>query len=411
MMSFLSPLLAWGALLGLIPIIIHLLNRRKFRRVDWAPMRYLKLTVQRNRRRIQVEQLLLLLLRVAAIVLLFFYLARPVVNPTGLEGWLGSGGRSSQVVLIDDSLSMGYGGGASPAFRQAKETAAALVAAARPQDRFTVLAASAPKAPVIHEVEGTRREDLAGGVAAIPQSAVHASWPLVFEGVDEVLRSCTYPTRQLTILTDLRKAGWDAGVAPVASRWEEQGVRVRIVDVGAEDSVNVALRSINPLDRTILAGAESRWEAEVRNDSPRLLSGVKAILKVDDKPTEVRLPEIAPGQSARIPLTVQFPGVGPHDLSFQLPEDGLPGDNQRWAAVPVKDSLLVRLVDGDPSTEPFGSEVDYLAAPMSIGVGAAEAWRVEVVNDVDFLNPRLDPPDVLVLANVAAPRPSRPIAS
>src|SRR6516165_11244773 len=101
--TFLTPLLAWGMLLGVIPIIIHLLNRRRFRWVEWAPMRYLKLTIQRNRRRIELEQLLLLLLRIALPVVLFFYLARPVVNPTGLEQWLG-GGRSSQVVLIDDSL-------------------------------------------------------------------------------------------------------------------------------------------------------------------------------------------------------------------------------------------------------------------------------------------------------------------
>ena len=42
--------------------------------------------------------------RIALIVLLFFYLARPLLNPTGLETWLGSGGRTSQVVLLDDSL-------------------------------------------------------------------------------------------------------------------------------------------------------------------------------------------------------------------------------------------------------------------------------------------------------------------
>src|SRR5262245_51838271 len=107
-MTFLSPLLIWGTVLGAIPLIIHLLNRRRFRRVDWAPMHYLKLTIQRNRRRIQIEQLLLLLLRIALPILLFFFLARPVINPTGLEGWLGGGGRSSQVVLVDDSLSMGY---------------------------------------------------------------------------------------------------------------------------------------------------------------------------------------------------------------------------------------------------------------------------------------------------------------
>ena len=47
MLTFLSPLLIWGTLLGAIPIIIHLLNRRRFRRVEWAPMHYLRLTIQR----------------------------------------------------------------------------------------------------------------------------------------------------------------------------------------------------------------------------------------------------------------------------------------------------------------------------------------------------------------------------
>ena len=56
-MTFLSPLLIWGTLLGAIPIIIHLLNRRRFRRVEWAPMRYLKLTIQRNRRRNETRSL------------------------------------------------------------------------------------------------------------------------------------------------------------------------------------------------------------------------------------------------------------------------------------------------------------------------------------------------------------------
>ena len=143
-MTFLTPLLAWGMLLGAIPIIIHLLNRRRFRRVEWAPMRYLKLTIQRNRRRIQIEELLLLLMRIAALVLLFFFLARPVLNPTGLERWLGSGGRSSQVVVVDDSMSMGYAAGDASAFQRARETAAALLAAARPQDRCTIATTSAP---------------------------------------------------------------------------------------------------------------------------------------------------------------------------------------------------------------------------------------------------------------------------
>ena len=178
MMAFLSPLLVWGTLLGAIPLIIHLLNRRRFRRVEWAPMRYLKLTIQRNRRRVQIEQLLLLLLRIALPVLLFLFLARPVLRPTGLERWLGSGGRSSQVVLIDDSLSMGYAAGEAPAFGRAREMAAALLASVRPQDRCTIVTTSAPRTPVLHEVEGSRREDLSGAALGVPLTATHSAWPI-----------------------------------------------------------------------------------------------------------------------------------------------------------------------------------------------------------------------------------------
>jgi hypothetical protein len=403
MFNFLSPLLIWGTLLGAIPLIIHLMNRRRFRRVEWAPMRYLKMTIRRNRRRIQIEQLLLLLVRIALPVLLFFFLARPVLHPTGLERWAFGGGRASQVVLIDDSLSMGYSSAGPPAFQRAREVAGALLMAAQPQDRCTLVAASAPRTPIFHEVEGSRREEFAAEALSLPLTESHAAWPTVLAGVDEVVQSCTYPTRHLTIITDLRKSGWAEGVGAIARRWREQGVRVRVVDVGEDSTANVALVSMTPLDRTILASAETHWEAVVRNDSPRVLNRAKAVLRVDDRPTELTLPEIPPHQSAKIPLTVRFPVPGMHDLSLQLPEDELGGDNQHWAAVPVKDTLLIRLVDGEPSSVPFGSEVDYLAAPLSIGVGDAEAWRVEVVQEEDFLSPRLEPADVIVLANVAAP--------
>jgi len=59
-MQFLAPLLLTGTVLATAPIIIHLLNRRRFIRVDWAPMEYLKLTLKTNKRRLKLEQWLLL---------------------------------------------------------------------------------------------------------------------------------------------------------------------------------------------------------------------------------------------------------------------------------------------------------------------------------------------------------------
>ncbi|WP_152049490.1 BatA domain-containing protein [Tautonia marina] len=409
MMTFLTPLLLWGTLLGAVPLIIHLLNRRRFRRVDWAPMRLLKLTVRRNRRRLQIEQWLLLLLRIALPILLFLMLARPILDPTGLEGWAGPGSRTSRIVLVDDSLSMGYVGEGPPAFQQAREVAAALLSQARPQDRCSLVTTSMPGVPVLLEVEGSRQDELANAALGLSPTETHTAWPAVFEGLNGVLESCTFPTQQLTIITDLRRSGWDEGVGPIARAWQERGLVVRIVDVGddGDRAGNLAVEALEPMDRTILADAESRWEATIRNDSPRTIAGVSAILRVDDAPTEFPLPEIAPNSVARVPITVRFPGPGPHDLAIELPEDSMPGDNRRWAAVEVKEALRIRLVDGEPSSEPFGGEVDYLAAPLSIGVGDADAWRVEVVQEDDFLSNRLELPDVLILANVAAPTPEQ----
>ena len=244
----------WGTLLGAIPLIIHLLNRRRFRRVEWAPMHYLKLTIQRNRRRIQLEELLLLLLRIALAGVVVLFLARPIINPTGLEQWLGTGGRSSQVMLIDDSMSMGYTAGDAAAFQRALQSAAALLASIRPQDHCTVGTTSSPRAPVIHDVEGSRRDEISAAVASVPLTATHAAWPACARGSRRGLTLVVYPTRQLTIVTDLCKSGWDAGTQAISRKWKEQNVRVRIVDVGSDEAANVSLQGLVPSDRTILAG-------------------------------------------------------------------------------------------------------------------------------------------------------------
>ena len=54
-MSFLAPWMLFALVLASAPIIIHLLNRRRFLRVDWAPMKYLKLTLKSNRRRLRLH--------------------------------------------------------------------------------------------------------------------------------------------------------------------------------------------------------------------------------------------------------------------------------------------------------------------------------------------------------------------
>src|SRR5215470_7050749 len=98
-----------------IPIIIHLLNRRRFRIVEWAAMRFLLAAQRKNSRRMRLEQLLLLVAR--CLILLLTALAMMAVtpwaeamwraiNPTGGTSRSASGTRTHKVLVLDGSFSM-----------------------------------------------------------------------------------------------------------------------------------------------------------------------------------------------------------------------------------------------------------------------------------------------------------------
>ena len=72
---------AYDALLVATPIIIHLINRIRFRRVDWAAMEFLLKAQKRMRRRKILGQLILLLLRCLLVFLVGILLARFLGSP------------------------------------------------------------------------------------------------------------------------------------------------------------------------------------------------------------------------------------------------------------------------------------------------------------------------------------------
>lgn len=401
-LTFLNAPLLWGLALASIPLIIHLLFRRRFRQVDWAPMKYLKLTIQRNRRRIQLEQLLLLLLRTALLILLVSIVARPVLNAAGLSRWLGGETRTSQIVLLDNSLSMGLTTAGKSTFERAKEFALQTLADVGPHDRFTLAVTSQVKSPVLREVDLSDRTATQDLLRNLQLTETFTAWTSVLNGLDELVQSSTFPTRAVTIITDLRRAGWD-GELKLPENWNSARLKVRIIDVGAAAATRqVALDSLVPSDRLALVGTPVRWDAAIRNLSDTSLENLEATWFIDGKPNEITLPAIGPGETVTVPMTALFQEPGLHHVSLRLPSDDLPGDNQRWDVVPVRENLRLLLVDGEPSSEPFQGELDFVNLALSLAIGESKAFQVELATDADWTMAAKTDPDLIVLANVAS---------
>lgn len=412
-LTFLNQPLLWGLALAAIPVLIHLLFRRRFRRVEWAPMHYLKLSIQRNRRRVRLEQLLLLLLRTLLILLLFFMVARPVMHAAGLGKWLGGRSRTSQVLIIDDSLSMAYRDGGRSAFDRAKELAVSLLDGIGPKDRFTLLLASQPKQPLLREVELVSRDDATQLIAKLTPADVFVSWETVMEAVDQLFQSGSYPIRDVALITDLRRSGWDDTVRPFGERWSSSQVEMRIFDAGSDNTANVSLTELKQMERLAMAGAAVPFEATVHNAGQSELVNADATWTVDGKPTLVHLPTIAAGETARVPLTATFPDAGWRRVELALAADALPADNRRAAVCSVREHVSILLVDGEPSSEPLSGEADFLALALAIGAGDTDTFRVQLVTDSEWATlPAVQGAagaagDLIVLTNVGSLTPDQ----
>ena len=104
-MTFLNPLVLFGLLAASIPILIHLFNLRKLKKIEFSTLAFLK-ELQKNKiRKIKLKQWILLALRVLIILFLVFAFARPTLEGLAIGGTT-SAAKTTAVFIIDDTFSM-----------------------------------------------------------------------------------------------------------------------------------------------------------------------------------------------------------------------------------------------------------------------------------------------------------------
>lgn len=146
-MAFLHPAILTAGLLAVsIPILIHLLMRRRKKPVMWGAMRFVLEAYRRTRRRLLIERWLLLACRCLLLAALAIGLGRPLL------GSMISGASSSGrvvYVLIDNSLTAGVDRDGKPALVQHLDTARGVIRSLREGDRASIILLGGPARPVV----------------------------------------------------------------------------------------------------------------------------------------------------------------------------------------------------------------------------------------------------------------------
>ncbi len=402
-MSFLNPFLLFGVAAIASPIIIHLLAKKQIKRVVWAAMRFLKITVDRNKRKMNIKDILLLVLRCLILVLLAFALARPSLSEGGFGGF---GGDEAAIILVDNSGSMSATDGAVTRFEKAQKAAGQILDGLPAGSRVAVWLVS----DTVRESVSEPARDLAfarKSVIEAKRTDQGTEWQPALRRAVEVLKKQPGVHKHIYAVTDGQAAGWK-GVGEIRALLEsvKREMRATLVLTTEGEQGNLGITDVRLATALPTVNQPLRFEVSVANFGPAEATGVAVSLAIDDEPPveEQTLDTIPEGGAPKtLSLFATFREPGFHTVTARLHADRCPFDDQRSFALRVIDEVNVLLVDGDPGAEPRDSEVFYLRnalTPVPAELRDRFFIKTRTVTGAEFEKTALRDFDAVVLANV-----------
>lgn len=418
--SVMNPFAWWGLLAIAVPIIIHLINRLRYKRIEWAAMEFLLKAMKKNKRKVLMEQLLLLLLRCLLIALLVLLIVRPLwfLGGSGNE----SGSLHHHVMLLDDSFSMNDmddprrpdGLSAFKRGTQLLSDLAAAQASSNSTHHWTVLTWSKPTTPELgipltsEKPEGTR---LTTDVAAKLKDRLdemkptgQATLPLVaIQQAVKHLDAAKEGRKHLHLFSDFRTITWQSAgdeVYQLLSDLSRQGkVKIHLHDVAQPERTNVAgvapashgnlsILNIVVKPRRTPDSVTSLSDQPLRVVTPRLPFDVHITVKNFDTAEHTKaqlslasnniiklersIDRLAGGEERTIVLNLEYGSeepVGIKALTARLVDsedrDHLPVDDVRYTSVELRSRINVLVIDPEARSSQTGADWLYVNAALT----------------------------------------------
>lgn len=408
---FLNPWLLAG-LIGIgLPVIAHLLSRRRFDVVEWAAMQFLN-PARRTRRRLKLEELLLLMLRIGMITLLALAAARPWLPSGMLSGYRSSGSRSV-VLVLDGSNSMSRGDGLSTLHQNAVRRAIEFLGTLGPGDSVAVIDARDQPRTLIESPIQDRRvvEEV---LRQLPAPAGAANLQAAAERAVSILGRTSSAAREIIVFTDRQRAGWQADNEGAWNRFEDlltfPSVRPKLwaIDVSSQLTTatdNIAVGRIQLSRDLTVPDFPLRFSAIIRNSGSRPMQ-VPTRLLLNGQPLAGKQQnvDIPASGEANVEFELTIRPTGTHLLSLEAiaTNDPIPADNISHAAVHVTSALPVLLINGVAAVNAVERETFFAALALT-SPGNRTPWiQATVIDAADVTADDVHSAAMVILADVNA---------
>jgi uncharacterized membrane protein YobD (UPF0266 family) len=393
---FLYPIFLFGLIAASLPLLIHLLNRRKLNRVRFPAVRFILMSQKRISRSYRLRHWILLALRTMAVVLLALLLANPIFQ-TG-AGLFAGGGPVSLVILLDNSLSMTWSGDGI-GFKQAKEAARLLITSLGDSDRAAIIPTSiSGKEPIRLKLE---KDVLLKELDQIEIADGTANFSIALGKAYELLGEPA-GQKEIRLISDLGLTGWD-NFSMSSLKQFDPAIPVKAIRVGRKQTpLNVAVKDIRAAGQGIGVDLPLHLEAVLANFSDQEIKDLLVQLSIDGQNKDQKLTSVPPRGDATVALQTRLSQAGSHTGLLTIKKDGLAGNASLHFGVHAQDQLRILVVDGDPQTSLVQSETFFLTRALNpAGESDSSQYLPTVIIPEGLSEAALDSYQVIVLCNVA----------
>lgn len=348
-MGFLNPIFLLGILAAAVPLIIHLWRRHQAKTVDFSSLMFLLAAHRQNVRRIQLKHLLILLLRVLIIILIALALARPLLK--NRFAFAGARTKTSVVIILDNSYSMGYQGIRGDRFEVAKRMGLEIAQSLERGDSASVILMSDIPDPLFLKLT----KDLNQVREVIRDSRVSYRATLVppsLEMAHDILEASNDPNKEIYLISDFNRNDW--------VHWNRvpnrSGARIFLLPLDDEVTDNTSIEEVHAANQLISLGLPVELGVAIGVHSDVPLTDTTLTLFINGQRRRSISPQAGAGKSVPLTFTHQFGSPGTHTGYLELTTDRLPIDNRRYFVFDVYGQIRVLCV---------GDQTMYLALALN----------------------------------------------
>jgi hypothetical protein len=335
-MYFLYPLVLFGLLALVIPLIIHLFNFKKPKRVFFSNVRFLRELQFESRKRSKVKHLLVLLMRLLAFVALIFAFAMPVLR-TG-EAEENSAGRPLVVIYLDNSYSLQAQGSGGVLLETGMKKAREIAAYYDPSDEFHLITNdfSARFSRMVN------RADLMDLVTQIQYSPVSRSSSEVMDRIVDLERR--YPGREIIayLISDFQQSTFN-----IRNTDMNHGISMRMVPIQSGDQANLYIDSVWTEVPVIRPGQIAVFQVRVGNTGTSVAEEVPVTMTLNGREISVGTTDVPAGGHSVVQLTARIAEEGIYHGVIAIEDHPLIFDDKFFVGFVVRRQRRVTGVYGD----------------------------------------------------------------